>query len=840
MPPPDRLPHLPEALAGLEELALDLRWSWSVADEALWRDLDPETWALTRNPWLLLQTASTTRLAELAEDRDYRARLAAAGEAHRRALAGPTWFQRAHPEAPLGAVAYLSLEFGLSEALPIYSGGLGVLAGDHMKAASDLGVPVVGIGLLYQRGYFRQVIDHQGDQAELFTFNDPSQLPIRPLRAADGSWVRLPLDPPGRVLWLRIWEAQVGRVRLYLLDGNDPLNAPADRGITGELYGGGSRLRLEQELVLGWGAVALLRSLGLRPEVFHLNEGHAAFAVLARAWLFMRETGLSFEAALAATRPGNLFTTHTPVAAGFDRFDIPLAARYLGPLAERLGIPFERLLALGRENPDDRREPFNMAWLAIRGSGAVNGVSRLHGRVSRSLFQPLFPRRPPEEVPVESLTNGVHVPTWEAAEIGEALDEHCGADRWLGELDTIEERLRGLPDERLWEVRARQRRALVGFARQRLARERGAAAESPERIAQAARALDPNALTLGFARRFAVYKRPTLLLRDPDRLARLLRDPKRPVQIVVAGKAHPRDEAGKAMIAAWTAFARRADVEGRAVFVADYDLLLAERLVQGVDVWLNTPRRPWEASGTSGMKVLANGGINLSVRDGWWAEAWSPEVGWALGDGRSHDGDPAWDDAEALELYRILEEEVVPAFYDRDEAGIPRRWTRRMRESMATLTPRFSTNRMVREYTERFYLPGAARQRRRAGDQGKAAVELVAWRARLAAHWGGIRVGRVDVAAGAGAQVFEAQVALGDLPAEDVRVELFAAPASGGGAPVVVAMSRTRPLTGATNAFLYEAAVGTERPAGDYTVRVVPFHPDASIPLEAESILWSR
>jgi starch phosphorylase len=831
------VPHLPEALAGLAELALDLRWSSDFGAEEFWRQLAPDVWAVTRNPWLILQTASRRRLEELEADPDFRRELAARLRERRAALAAPGWFREAHPRSPLGSVAYFSLEFGLSESLPIYSGGLGLLAGDHLKAASDLGVPLVGIGLLYQQGYFRQVIDASGSQCELYPYNDPSQLPVLPVRDAEGGWLRMPFEPPGRTLWLRVWEARVGRVRLLLLDSNDPLNTPADRGITSELYGGGSELRLQQEAVLALGGFTLLRALGIRPEIFHLNEGHAALVVLARAAGFAEEHGVSFEVGLAATRPGNLFTTHTPVAAGFDRFDPGLMARYLTRFAERAGTSVERLLALGRANPLDPHEPFNMAWLAARGSGAVNAVSRLHGEVSRRIFQPLFARWPEAEVPVGHVTNGVHVPSWEAPQIGAALEEACGPRRWIDDPGAVQEGIRTLADERLWEIRTRQRADLVDFVRVALARQCAAAGEPEERVAEARRALDPNVLTLGFARRFAPYKRPNLLLHDPDRLARLLNDPARPVQIVVAGKAHPQDGAGKAMIRTWSEFLARPDVRGRAVFVADYDILVGERLVQGVDVWINNPRRPWEASGTSGMKVLVNGGLNFSELDGWWVEAFTPDVGWALGDGREHEGDAGWDAFEAGELLRVLEQEVAPEFYERDALGVPRRWLARVRESMARLTPRFSTQRMVREYVERFYLPLAAAFRRRAADQAKAAVAIVGWRAALAEHWATLHVGDVRSATGAGEHRFEAQVYLGDLEAEDVRVELFAESARGE-APLRREMTREVRLSGAANAFLYAGSVPDARPAAHWTVRVVPHHPEALIPLEAEPILW--
>ncbi|MEP6606857.1 MAG: alpha-glucan family phosphorylase, partial [Nitrosospira sp.] len=551
------------------------------------------------------------------------------------------------------------MEFMLSEALPIYSGGLGNVAGDQLKAASDLGVPVVGVGLLYQQGYFRQVIDKNGEQQALFPYNDPGQLPITPLRQPNGEWLRLEIALPGYSVWLRAWQVQVGRVKLYLLDSNDAANFPVHRGITSELYGGGPELRLKQEMLLGIGGWRLLRALGIQPEVCHLNEGHAAFAVLERARSFMEETGQPFEVALAVTRAGNLFTTHTAVAAGFDRFPPALIGQYLGAYAEqKLGIALHDLLALGRQNPADESEPFNMAYLALRGSGAANGVSRLHGKVSRHLFQPLFPSWPEDDIPIGHVTNGVHMPTWDSAPADDLWTELCGKDRWLGKSADLGHDIRQVSDARLWQFRTSASKSLVEYARERLARDMVAAGVPPEEAETAKGFFDPNALTLGFARRFATYKRPNLLLHDPPRLLRILTDSERPVQLVIAGKAHPADQDGQALIREWMQFILQPAARSHAIFLSDYDMLLTEHLVQGVDVWINTPRRPWEASGTSGMKVLVNGGINLSELDGWWAEAYTPGVGWALGDGQEHHDDPAWDADEAEALYGLLEREV--------------------------------------------------------------------------------------------------------------------------------------------------------------------------------------
>jgi starch phosphorylase len=822
----------------LAELALDMRWSWNHSTDQVWRELDSVLWDLTHNPWVVLQTVSRDKLRRKLAEPSFRNSVEELVQKRRERLHAGAWFQRAHPDSALSAVAYFSMEFMLSEALPIYSGGLGNVAGDQLKAASDLGVPVIGVGLLYSQGYFRQVIDEDGSQRALYPYNDPGELPISPLRQPDGEWLRLEIALPGYSVWLRAWQVQVGRARLYLLDSNDAANYPMHRGITSELYGGGPELRLAQELVLGIGGWRLLGALGLQPEVCHLNEGHAALAVLERARSFMHDTGASFEVALASTRAGNLFTTHTAVAAGFDRFDPALIRQYLAGYAQQsLGLPLKDLLALGRANPDDSSEPFNMAYLAVRGSGAVNGVSSLHGKVSRQLFEPLFPRWPQADIPVGCVTNGVHTPTWDSPQADELWTEACGKDRWVGVTESLEQHIRRAPDESLWKLRGNARRALVEYARERLSSQLTAAGAVPEDIEGARHLFDPDALTLGFARRFATYKRANLLLHDRARLLRLLGNVARPVQLIIAGKAHPADEAGQAMIQEWIRFIRQPEVRTHVIFLGDYDMLLTAQLVQGVDVWINTPRRPWEACGTSGMKVLVNGGINLSELDGWWAEAYTPEVGWALGDGREHDDDPAWDAIEANALYELLEQQVVPEFYTRSLEGIPTAWVARMRESMAQLTPRYSSNRAVREYTERHYLPAAAGYRARAAAKGAAGRDLVDWEHAVHEHWNSLRFGARRVDSGAGQHVVEVEVFLGAVRAEEVRIELYADPPPGG-EPVRQEMTPSSGTAGPLRRTLYHATVPATRPAGDYTARAVPRRAGVAVPLECAHILW--
>jgi len=822
----------------LKELALDVNIAPSRAGDALWRQLNPELWEQTDNPWAVLQTVSRERLDRLLAEPAFRATLDDLLRARSAENQLPRWFQQKHKDSPLTCVAYFSMEFMLCEALPIYSGGLGNVAGDQLKAASDLGVPVIGVGLLYSQGYFRQELDRYGGQRALYPFNDPGQLPVTPVRGENGDWLRLTIPFPGVDLWVRVWEVQVGQAKLYLLDTNDPANIPEYRGITSELYGGGPDLRLRQEHVLGIGGWRMLRALKIFPQVCHLNEGHAAFAVLERAASYKDDAGTSFETALAVTRAGNLFTTHTAVEAGFDRFPVDLMRPHFEPYcAERLGIGFDELMALGRRNPADAAEPFNMAYLAIRGSGAVNGVSRLHGAVSRGLFEPLFPHWPASEVPVGHVTNGIHVPTWDSDEAHQVWKNACGHGCWGGSLEGMETQALTTPDGLLWNMRAAARKSMIDYLRPRYARQVAIQGGSTTEVAEAGRILNADTLTLGFARRFATYKRPNLLLHDPARLTRILSNAQRPVQLILAGKAHPQDGAGQEMIRQWNEFIRRSGFHASVVFLSDYDMLLTQRMVGGVDVWINTPRRPWEASGTSGMKVLANGGLNLSEIDGWWAEAYTPAVGWAIGDGHEHGDDPAWDAMEADALYTIIENQVIPEFYQRNQAGIPAAWVARIHESMGRLAPHYSANRVVRQYSEEHYLPAAAAYAARADQGGKLGAEILAWQKSLANDWNSISFGPLRVEPKNGALYVEVPVYLGKLGPEALSVELFADGQNGDG-PVRKTMDRGAPVP--VNGFLYSASIEGNLPASDFTARVVPRHPSASVPLEAIQILWQR
>ena len=829
---------LPESLHGLATLALDLRWSWNHGADALWRQLAPKLWETTANAWMILEAVSDQQLQTLAKDAAFLEKLQQQLDAREAHFEEKSWFSETIGSTFTGHIAYFSMEFGICESLPIYSGGLGVLAGDYLKTACDLNVPLIGVGLLYQRGYFHQVLNPEGEQIEFYPYNDPTTLPVVPLRDDNGEWVRVTLDLPGRPLHLRTWHGRAGRRTLLLLDSNDPLNDPGDRAITSELYGGGEEMRLQQEMVLGIGGWRLLEMLGIDCPVCHLNEGHAAFAILERARHYMQRSGQPFQVALRATRAGNLFTTHTPVATGFDRFSPDLFALYFGTVAAELGIELDVLLALGRLTADDRNEPFNMAYLAIRGAGAVNGVSHLHCEVSRHIFQPLFPHWPQAEVPVGYVTNGIHVPSWDSAAADTLWTDVCGKSRWRGTLDSIAKDLRQLSDEQLWRFRAVGRQRLIKFIRQRLVRQHRGHGAVGEEIGECSQFLDPDTLTLGFARRFTEYKRPNLLLHDTQRLARLITNRDRPVQLVIAGKAHRKDTVGKQMLHQWQNFIEDNGMRERIVFVEDYDLGVAKQLTQGVDVWINTPRRPWEACGTSGMKVLVNGGLNLSELDGWWAEAYRPELGWALGDRREHTNIAEWDAEEAAQLYRVLEQQVVPCFYQHNEQGLPTDWVNRMRESMASLTAQFSSNRMLREYTEDYYLPLADAYRQRSVDTGVAS-EMEVWHAQLKQHWQKLHFGNVTSSQGDNGFYFEVQVYLADIAAEAVSVELYA-DSAGADAPLRQTLSRGVALAGTNNAYLYTGLVSANRPASDYTPRIIAAYPQANIPLEASFILWYR
>ena len=833
------LPKGIEDIDSLAELAMDIRWSWDHSADELWKQLDPSVWEQTNNPLFVLQTVSRDRLKQQMDDSGFRDKINELMKTKDQLASSAEWFQKVHPASSLKKVAYFSMEYMLSEALPIYVGGLGNVAGDQLKAACDLGVPVLAIGLLYQQGYFRQQIDKYGSQQALFPYNDPGQLPVAPLRLPDGEWLRFQINLSGHPLCIRTWQVQVGRRKLYLMDSNDPANLPADRGITSEIYGGDSELRIKQEILLGIGGMRLLHALNIEPEVCHLNEGHAAFLVLERASQFMNENDVSFETALAITRAGNIFTSHTAVAAGFDHFSPDLMTQYFEDYSKnKLHIDFNSLMALGRKDANNNDEYFNMAYLAMRGSNSINAVSKLHGRVSRHLFSNLFQRWPIDEVPVGSVTNGAHTPSWDSKFADHLWTNACGKDRWKGELETLEQDIAKIPDDTLWDFRNQSRNNFVNYVRKKFEIQTKVSG-LPASVTEAAKdVFDPNTLTLGFARRFVPYKRPNLLMHDAERFIKILTNSQQPVQLAIAGKAPPTDEGGKALIREWNQFIQQHNLYKHVIFLSDYDMLLTTHLVHGVDVWVNTPRRPWEACGTSGMKVLVNGGINLSELDGWWAEAYTPKVGWALGDMQEHGTDPSWDAAEANALYDLLERNIVPEFYLRNEKGIPVKWIERMRNSMATLTPQFSANRTVREYTEKFYLPAADEFLRRAADKGAGGKKIIETRKSLQNKWNEIRFGEVKTEVIENGYSFYATIFFDDDIRDKISLEIFANGSDNEGTEVT--KMKLQSASEKNQQHVYHAEVNTKRTPDDYTVRVIPCYENIAVPAEDNLILWQH
>ncbi|MCM0638428.1 alpha-glucan family phosphorylase [Cellulomonas wangsupingiae] len=828
---------LPAALGDLDELAHNLRWSWHPATRAVFADVDPALWQqVAGDPVAFLGALDRARLDALAADPQEVARVQAAAADLHTYLEQPRWYQRQTGTGLPASIAYFSPEFGIAAALPQYSGGLGVLAGDHLKAASDLGVPVVGVGLLYRAGYFRQALDRTGRQTETYPVLDPDGLPLTLLREADGTPARVTLAlPGGRALHAHVRVAQVGRVPLLLLDSDVPDNDDAARAVTDRLYGGAGPHRLEQELLLGVGGVRALRAYTRltgtpAPEVHHMNEGHAGFLGVERIRELVAD-GASFGTALELVRATTVFTTHTPVPAGIDRFETRVVEQYVAALDEKGDLPVDDVVALGTEDHEGG-DPllFNMAVMALRLTGRANGVSRLHGRVSREMFAPLWPGFDPQEVPIGSITNGVHAPTWVAPELTALASRRMSAH----DLATGAgwDAAGTVSDAELWGLRRRLREGLVDDVRRRVRaswRGRGAPAADLHWIDDA---LSPDVLTIGFARRVPTYKRLTLMLADPERLEALLLDPLRPVQLVVAGKAHPADEPGKRLVAELVAFADQHHVRHRVVFLPDYDMRMAATLYPGCDVWLNNPLRPLEACGTSGMKVALNGGLNLSVLDGWWDEWHDEGNGWVIPTVDGVDDPGARDAAEAAALYDVLEQQVVPTFYDRDPADVPRRWLAMVRHTLATLGPKVQATRMVADYVAHLYVPAAAAGASLGADDLSGAAALAAWKERVRAAWPQVRVDHVDSGGVTGpAQVgdrlhVQAWVALGDLSPDDVEVQVVHGPV---GPDDEIERFEVDALTlgDAYEADRYgyegEVELTSTGPFG-YTVRVVPRH----------------
>lgn len=843
------VPSLPEALASLKELANNLWWCWNPEAIALWRRLDPVQWQESyHNPVKMLGIISQERLEEKAKDEAFLAFLGRVYESFKAYMSEQqTWFAKNHGHKDKPVVAYYSAEFGLTESVRLYSGGLGMLAGDHLKSASDLGIPLIGIGLLYRVGYFQQRLNAGGYQQEVYPENDFHNMPVTPELDKNGNHLSVTVQLPGRALYCLIWKLQVGRVPLYLLDTDTPANTPGDRWITRELYGGDTETRIMQELVLGIGGLRALHALDLHPCVYHMNEGHSAFLALERIAVAMERHQMTFLEALELTRSGNVFTTHTPVPAGIDVFSKEMMDKYFSQYYSKLGISWKDFLNLGWQANTPKGDGFSMAVCALTLCGEANGVSKLHGKVSREMWGNLYPEVPFQEIPINSITNGVHTRSYASQEMSALFDRYLGP-RWVmnpGD-QTVWDKIDMIPMEELWRTHERRRERLVAFARSRLEKQlRNRNAPSSE-IARAQEVLNPEYLTIGFARRFATYKRATLLFKDKARLIRILTNKERPIQIIVAGKAHPKDEPGKNYIKEIVNHSHDEVLRRHIVFIEDYDVVVARYLVQGVDVWLNNPRRPQEASGTSGMKAAANGVMNLSVLDGWWDEAYNEDIGWAIGTREIFEDEDYQDEVEANSLYELLEKEVAPKFYELSSDNLPRRWITMMKECMKQVTAVFNTNRMVAEYNDRFYMPADKRYGAISANDRQRARELAAWLENVRKCWSRVRIEKIDTNGSLAPSVGEVvnvnvRVHLDALKAADILTQVFHGSME---SEMDIHQGEIVDLTlvkeeGGIAEFKGGIKLTSSGKMG-LAVRVIPSHPDLVHPLLTGHILWAK
>ena len=861
------LPTLPDALKDLKIIAENMFWGWNPEFIELFKRIDSNLWsACGHNPVKVLGSVSQSRLEELAENKGFLHQLQRSMEILKSYLDRPTWFEKVCPEdVPKPVVAYFSAEFGIHECLPIYSGGLGGLAGDHLKSASDLGIPLVGVGLLYQRGYFRQYLNIDGWQQELYIGNDFYSMPIELVRKKSGRPLTVSIQYPGRSVLAQIWCVSVGRVKLYLLDTNIPDNSSVDRLITANLYGGDRELRIRQEIILGIGGFKALVAMGITPAACHMNEGHSAFMALERI-RHLRNTGnMTFDEALEATKAGNVFTMHTSVKAGLDEFRVELMDKYFGSFFPNLGINRKQFLALGRVDPNDDNESFKMPILALKLSSYRNGVSKLHGQISRSMWSFLWPGVPVDEVPITSITNGVHNKSWLSDEMNSLYESYLGQD-WADE--TIDKPIWGaidqIPDEEFWRTHQRCKEHLIVFARNRLKAQMQRRGTYHTELNRAEEVLDLKALTIGFARRFAGYKRANLLLKDPERLVKLLNNPDRPVQIIFAGKAHPRDTEGKEIIRQIVHFANQYDVRRRIVFLEDYDINIAKILVRGVDLWLNNPRRPMEASGTSGIKAAINGALNISTLDGWWCEAYTPELGWVIGSAEENYDDTNYQDVvESQAIYDILENEVVPLFYSRTSDNLPRAWISRAKNSIRQIASQFSTHRMVSEYTRKLYNPAMTKWRYSTAQNCSQAKALSKWKFDMRKAWPEIAIEDVKVQLNNGQGgvkqlnpkrpqikvgselIVRALIKLGSIDPENVSVELYCGPLDAWGNiknGSAVKMNHEKVSgTGQDRECWFVGSIVYKMPGHQgVTVRVLPMHTGMVTPYELGLILWEN
>jgi len=843
-------PSLPEVLLPLLNIAYNLRWSWDHAAIELFRRLDHDLWEKCgHNPVALLGIVDQEILAAAAADDSFLAHMRGVAETLDQYLSGQgAWYTREHGEEKRLLVAYFSAEFGITECLSIFAGGLGVLAGDHLKAASDLALPLVGVGLLYQQGYFRQYLNGAGWQQEAYEDNNFHTLPIKLLPD-----VRVQVELPHSTVVAQVWSVAVGRLKLLLLDTNLPCNRPEDRKITYQLYGGDLEMRLKQEILLGIGGYRALEAAGLQPTVYHMNEGHSAFLGVERVVRLMEAQHLSFKEARTLASASLIFTTHTPVAAGHDYFPPGLMSHYFSRYVQRLGISHKEFLGMGRSHPENEGEDFCMTVLALRLASFSNGVSRLHGVVSRRMWNHIWEGVPEAEVPIGHVTNGVHFRSWVSFEMNQLYDRYLGP-KWREEPadPKLWERTESIPAGELWRTHERRRERLVAFARQKLRAQLASRGASQAAIEDAEEVLSPDALTIGFGRRFAAYKRANLLLRDPARLARILNDPERPVQLIFAGKAHPHDDLGKQIIQNIIEFGSRPELRRKIVFLENYDMATARCMLQGCDVWLNTPRRPLEASGTSGMKAQANGVLSVSTLDGWWDEAWElgrrskTEVGWAIGNGETYTDLGQQDQVESEALYELLEREIIPIFYERRADGLPRKWIGRMKSSIAKLCPVFNMHRMVREYTSEYYLVAHDRCAALSGEGAAGAKQLATWLDKLAGAWPRLRVESMDdsvaeIALGTPLKV-AAQIFLDVLTPDDVTVEIVAGRVNADGDITDFFTTSMQPSgQNSENSYRFEAEIQPGLHSGQYgyAIRVLPKHRELVTPFLPGLILWA-
>ncbi len=839
-------PKLPEKINRLQDIANNLWWSWTPDAQDLYSQMDPALWtAVNQNPVKFLRSVDQTKVDNLAKDKKYISAYKAVVREFDAYMApdASTWFNRTHADKLDQVIAYFSAEFGLHEALPIYSGGLGILSGDHCKEASDLGLPFIGVGFLYPQGYFTQSIDNTGKQQASYEKIDFAEVPATPALDPQGKQVLINVDLPGRTVYAKVWRIQVGRIPLFLMDTDVERNAPQDRDLSARLYGGDHEMRVSQEVVLGIGGVRALRALGYNPSVWHMNEGHSAFLGLERIREKVQGEGLTFAQAVEAVRSNSVFTTHTPVAAGNDAFGFELIEKFFWQYWGQLGISREQFLAFARWELAWGPQ-FSMTVLALRLSAFHNGVSELHGHVSREMWKNLWPDTPVDQVPITHVTNGVHTKTWIVQELRNLYAKYLSAD-WLEEIDDdkIWAKATSIPSGELWSVHNLRKAKMVDFVRNRVKKQYIRFGEGPVRVNQASKLLDPNALTLGFARRFATYKRATLLFRDEARLKAILNNPDRPVQIVFSGKSHPADEPGKALIQRVYELSQTPDYAGKIVFVENYDMNVARHLISGVDVWVNTPRRPYEASGTSGEKAAMSGVPNFSILDGWWREAYDGENGWAIGEEREYKDLDTQDEADALSLYALLEDEIVPRFYNRDADGIPQGWIETMMASIRTCAPQFSMKRMVKDYVSDLYLPAAAGRQAIQGNDYAQAKALAGWKKAVREAWSSVHVyvpnvGNVSTTVNESVAI-TAHVRMERLSPTDIAVEIVAGVRKGEDFdnPVVIPMT----VTGSENgAVVY---TGNLSPANSgklaIGVRVRPNHPAMLDPNEMGLNRWA-